>query len=641
MDEESGNYPEESEEYIISQLRQTFRDEACELLAEIEAALLDLEKAPHDRELIDRVFRALHTIKGSGGTCQFNDISAFAHELETFFDLVRKGKATASKEFIALALSARDQIREMLDECYGGSPADPAAGQQIVASFEILCAAADNENAESPLSSPELDAANSILSFPINTDEAGKAKEEANCKKLGEILVERGDLAPEDIPKVLSAQKRFGEILVETGLVAPEKVQSALAEQQKQRELRKESQKAEETASIRVSTEKLDSLVDLVGELVTVQAQLSRTAAECNIPEFRAIAEQVERLSGSLHDMTMSIRMVPIETMFGRFKRLVHDLSRETGKEIELVTAGAETELDKTVIERLSNPLVHLIRNCIDHGIELPAAREKAGKPRCGTVGLSAIHSGAHVLIRVSDDGAGLDREAIRARGEEKGLIPPYAHLSDRELFSLVFAPGFSTARTVTDISGRGVGLDVVKKAIDSLRGSTEVSSREGSGTEITLKLPLTLAIIDGLLVKIGGDSFILPLSFVRECIELTSQDKKDAHGRHIANVRGEIVPYINLRECFLTGGEAPAIEQIVITETDGHRVGLVVDMVIGGNQTVIKNLGTFYRDVEGVSGATILGAGTVALILDVPGLVRLAERGEAQMHNRGGGKNR
>lgn len=628
MDEESGSYPEETEEYIISQLRLTFRDEACELLAEIEAALLDLEKAPHDRELIDRVFRALHTIKGSGGTCAFNDVSAFAHELETFFDLVRKGKVKATKEFIALALSARDQIKEMLDECYGGSPADTDAGQKILNTFGILCAIADNEPAPSP------------LSFPIKTDEEERAREEADCMKLGEILVERGDLAPEDIPKVLSAQKRFGEILVESGLVAPDKVQSALAEQQKMRELRKEFLKAEETASIRVSTEKLDGLVDLVGELVTVQAQLSRTAAASNIPEFRAIAEQVERLSGSLHDRTMSIRMVPIETMFGRFKRLVHDLSRETGKEIELVTEGAETELDKTVIERLSNPLVHLIRNCIDHGIELPEVREDAGKPRCGIVGLTALHSGAHVLIRISDDGAGLDREAIRARGEEKGLIPPYAHLSDKELFSLVFAPGFSTARAVTDISGRGVGLDVVKKAIDSLQGSIEIISRRDSGTEITLKLPLTLAIIDGLLVKIGKESFVLPLSFVKECVELNAQEKKDVHGRRIANVRGEIVPYINLREWFQIVGEPPAIEQIVITETDGHRVGLVVDMVIGGNQTVIKNLGTFYRDVEGISGATILGAGTVALILDVPGLVRLAEQEEAQMYNRGAGIN-
>ena len=621
MDEESDRYPEDSEEYIISQLRLTFRDEACELLAEIEAALLDLEKAPHDRELIDRVFRALHTIKGSGGTCAFNDVSAFAHKLETFFDLVRKGKVRATKEFITLALSARDQINEMLDECYGGSSANPDTGQEIINSFATFCTIAANEPAPTP------------FSFPIKT-------EEADCMKLGEILVERGDLASEDIPKVLSAQKFFGEILVESSLVAPDKVQAALAEQQKMRESRKEFLKAEETASIRVATEKLDGLVDLVGELVTVQAQLSRVAGASNIPEFRAIAEQVERLSGSLHDRTMSIRMIPIETMFGRFKRLVHDLARETGKEVALVTEGAETELDKTVIERLRNPLVHLIRNCIDHGIELPDTREKAGKPRCGTVGLAAIHSGAHVLIRISDDGAGLDREAIRARGEEKGLIPPYAHLSDKELFSLIFAPGLSTARTVTDISGRGVGLDVVKKAIDSLQGSIEINSRLGSGTEITLKLPLTLAIIDGLLVKIGGESFVLPLSFVKECVELTALDKKNVHGRNLANVRGEIVPYINLRECFLTKGEPPAIEQIVITETDGRRIGLVVDKVIGGHQTVIKNLGTIYRDVEGISGATILGAGTVALILDVPGLVRFTERDEAQMYDRGGGKN-
>jgi two-component system chemotaxis sensor kinase CheA len=268
----------------------------------------------------------------------------------------------------------------------------------------------------------------------------------------------------------------------------------------------------------------------------------------------------------------------------------------------------------------------------VGHGIEPPDVREAAGKPRRGTVRLTGAHSGAYVLIQVSDDGAGLDREAIRAKAVEKGLLQPDTVPTDRELFSLVFTPGFSTARTVTDVSGRGVGLDVVKKTIERLRGSIELASQRGKGTTITLKLPLTLAIIDGLLVKIHEQYYVLPLSFVHECVELTAEDKKNAHNRQIANVRGEIVPYINLRERFLIPGEPPKIEQIVITEIDGDRVGFVVDKVIGGHQTVIKNLGTFYREVEGISGATILGDGMVALILDVPKLVRLVEQQEAQL---------
>ncbi|HTP64434.1 MAG TPA: chemotaxis protein CheA [Geobacteraceae bacterium] len=624
MDENGGNYEEESEEYILSQLRETFRDEAQELLVEMESALLDLENDPRNREVIDRAFRALHTLKGSGGTCEFTEISSFAHEIENFFDAVRKGDFGVTREFIALALIARDRLKEMLDARYGGPPADEGAEREVVASFSAL------------LGKTAGDGGPGAAFIPGRIETPPSVSAEGDCKRLGEILVERGDLAPEEMEKVLSSQKRFGEILVESGLVTPEKVQSALAEQQTLREMERSSRKAEEAASVRVSVEKLDSLASLVGELVTVQAHLSRTAVAMEIPEFRAIAEQLERLSGNLHDRTMGIRMVPIETLFGRFRRVVHDLSRETGKETQLVTEGGETELDKTVIERLNDPLLHLIRNSIGHGIELPETREKAGKPRTGTIRLCAVHSGAHVLIRISDDGAGLDREAIHARGVTTGLIKPHAEPGEHDLLSLIFTPGFSTAGHVSDIAGRGVGLDVVKKAIDSLQGSIEVDSRPGAGTMITLKLPLTLAIIDGLLVRVGGESFILPLSFVRECVELTAAEKKGAGGRRIANVRGEIVPYIDMGEMFSIEKRSPATEQIVITEADGYRVGLLVDEVIGGHQTVIKNLGRMYRDVEGFSGATILSAGAVALILDVPGLVRFAEREEARISNRG-----
>jgi two-component system chemotaxis sensor kinase CheA len=727
VDEFSGKHEEDSAEEVLAKLRETFRDEACELLAEVETALLNLEISPHDQENVGRIFRALHTIKGSGSICDFKDVSSFTHEVESFLDMARKGKLAISKEFIELTLTGCDQIRAMLNAHYGGRPSDGSACREIVSSFHNLISdtGPPHENPPcpeqteppfSPLSPPPKIPAGkatyrirfrtghdlftdgmvianilerlSLLGHCQVTDESpanpGVAEknpaDRAGCwdiilitdkgksaieevflsvkdagelaievingeqssdkdisyKKIGEILVDRGDLAPEDVERVLSDRKKFGEILVETGLTSPAKVQSALVEQHLVREMRKERQKAEESACIRVATDKLDSLVDLVGELVTVQANLNRIAVNHGIPEFLFIAEQLERLTSDLYDKTMGIRMVPIKTIFGKLRRLVHDLSLEMGKEIEFVTEGGETELDKTVIDRLSDPLVHLIRNCIDHGIECPETREIFGKPRCGTVCLSAEHSGAHVLIRIRDDGAGLDREAIRAKGVERGLIHPDAAPSDKELFSLVFLPGFSTAKSVTDVSGRGVGMDVVNKAVDSLRGSMEIDSARGSGTQVTLSLPLTLAIINGLLVETAGESFVLPLTFVREIIELTGEERSRAHGRHITNVRGEFIPYINLRECFLLGGALPSIEQIVITEMNGNRVGLVVDKVIGDHQTVIKNLGACYVDAEGISGATILGSGAVALILDVPGLVRIAEREEARMRTGG-----
>jgi two-component system chemotaxis sensor kinase CheA len=310
----------------------------------------------------------------------------------------------------------------------------------------------------------------------------------------------------------------------------------------------------------------------------------------------------------------------------------VRDLSKELGKEIELTTEGAETELDKTVIEKLNDPMVHLIRNCIDHGVETPDFRSNIGKPAQGMIHLSAKHSGAYVLIEIVDDGAGLDADVIRSKAVEKGMIVPDAELTEKEIYSLILAPGFSTAKTVTNVSGRGVGMDVVKRAIDNLRGSIGITSQKGIGTTITLRLPLTLAIIEGLLVQIGKEYFVLPLSVVEECVELTREDIANAHGRHLANVRGQIVPYISLREQFAINGKKPEIEQIVIVGVEGHRVGFVIDNVIGEHQTVIKTLGRVYKDIEGISGATILGDGTVALILDIQKLVQIAEREEAEI---------
>ncbi len=713
MDKPLHMQDEYTPDQIVKELRTTFKEEAYELLAELESALLELEKTPDDAEQIGRAFRAMHTIKGLGGACEFHDVVAFTHELESIFDKIRNGKASATRQIIDLTLQARDQIRALFDQYYQNGSVDEAKSREIITALLELVpdakapaktttapegAASTNKGAGRSVTyrirfwphpevfvrgtdpvklidelrtlgackvvaqteaiphlgtidphacntywdiilttNRELNVIEDVFIFVKDTsyvkisviDREGHIDGEAAYKKLGEILLERGDLVTEDLEKVLHSQKKVGEMLVETGIVSPEKVQSALVEQQHVREMREQRKSADAVTSIRVATDKLDSLVNLVGELVTVQARLSQTALQAQHVELSSIAEEVERLTASLRDTTMNIRMLPIGTTFSKFKRLVRDLSAELGKEIELTTEGAETELDKTVIERLSDPLVHIIRNSIDHGIEDPETRAAAGKARCGTIRLSAVHSGAHVLIRVEDDGAGLDAEAIRMKAVDKGLVQKDADLSEGKLWELILEPGFSTAKVVTGVSGRGVGMDVVKRAIDTLRGSIAVSSVKGKGTSITLKLPLTLAIIDGFLTRIGEEHFIFPLSLVEECVELTHNDSQSTHGRRLANVRGQLVPYIRLREHFLAGGERPDFEQIVITSVENRRVGLVVDTVVGEHQTVIKSLGSFYRNVDGISGATILGNGSVALILDVPKLIRLVEQQE------------
>ncbi len=384
-------------------------------------------------------------------------------------------------------------------------------------------------------------------------------------------------------------------------------------------------------SSLRVPAARLDQLVDLVGELVTVQARLSELAGRSEDSDVLAVSEEIERLTSALRENSMTLRMLPIRATFERFRRLVHDLARDLGKNVELAIEGAETELDKTVIDQLGDPLMHLIRNSMDHGIEQPDERVAQGKNPMATIHLSARHSGASVLIAVSDDGAGIDREAVRSRAIERGLTSASAELSDAEIFSFIFQPGFSTAKQVTDLSGRGVGMDVVRQKVESLRGSIDVTSQRGAGTAVTLRLPLTLAIIDGLLVKVGDAFFVLPLASTLECIELTREDVEQANGKHMANVRGAIVPYIRLRQYFNVRTPPPEREQIMVVESEDGRCGLVVDQVLGDCQTVIRNLGRLYRHVQVVSGATILGNGTVALILDPQRLVQEAVRAKAQ----------
>jgi len=446
-------------------------------------------------------------------------------------------------------------------------------------------------------------------------------------KRLGEILVERGDLEPEDLKTVLQEQKPLGEILTSAGLVSESRVGSALAEQNAVREARTTREKSKTASSIRVGVDKLDLLVDMIGELVIAQVRLDQVAEEKNDNHLTGVAEEIERLCSELRERALGLRMLPIGTTFNKFRRLARDLSVEMGKEIELVTHGAETELDKTVIERLNDPLVHLFRNSIDHGIELPDERVSSGKPAKGTIELFAKQAGGEVHVVIQDDGKGMERDAIFKKAVDMGLAQPDAGLSDREIFDFIFAPGFSTAKKVTDVSGRGVGMDVVKKSIDSLNGNVEIVSRKGTGTTVTIRLPLTLAIIDGLQVRTGVEDYVIPLSDVEECVELVQKDQGAGNGNRIFNLRGEAVPRIPLREWFHIAGSVPDVEQGVIVKTRDRHVAIAVDRIVGQRQTVIKNLGRSFGDARCFSGATIMGDGSMALILDVSSLVEAVEK--------------
>jgi two-component system chemotaxis sensor kinase CheA len=385
------------------------------------------------------------------------------------------------------------------------------------------------------------------------------------------------------------------------------------------------------SSTVRVSSERLDRLVALVGEMVMNQSRLTQVAVSAGDTNLSAPVEELERLVSELRDTVLGIRMMPIGTTFSRYKRLVHDLSAELGKEIQLATEGAETELDKTVLDQLADPLVHLIRNSIDHGIETSAERQAAGKAPLGTIRLSAAHIGSNVVISIQDDGRGLDVETIRAKAIEKDLIPSDAKLSREEILNLIFLPGFSTARKVTSVSGRGVGMDVVRRQIDALRGSIQLTSEKDAGTTVALTLPLTLAIIDGLLVQVSDIQFIIPMSAVAENVELPRADRSRNNGRNLISVRGELVSYLSLRANFGLEGTAPDPEKVVIVRQGTERVGLVVDKVLGSHQTVIQTLGRFYRNIEVLSGATIMGDGRVALILDIAGLLRWSNRPDSK----------
>jgi len=673
--------------------KKMFEQEAQDHLATLESALRDRSGVPGDRTLIDTAFRALHTIKGSGAMFGFEPAAAFTHHVETAFDKVRQGKAESSPELIALALRARDHIQVLIER---PEEADARAGEAILAELGALSPSAGAASGASAASSApaaagprtwrirmrlprdvlahgtnpillldELCSLGSATVTPL-TDEIPLLQDldPAACYTGWEVLLTSSEprqaiedvfifvrdemqLEMEPMESVeksqagASAAKGAAPSPASQGAVqegTPTGVQAQLkppagqppAEAGKAKSRSAEAAKV--ASSVRVPAERLDELMNRVGELVITQSRLTQIAAASTDQAVRAVTEEIERLVLELRDTTMGIRMMPIGSLFGRFRRVVHDLSHDLGKEVELVTEGEETELDKTMIEQLNDPLVHLIRNCIDHGIEEPAGRQAAGKPPVGQIKLSARHAGTEVLITITDDGRGLNRERIRARAIERGLIQADAVVTDHELFQILLQPGFSTAEQVTSVSGRGVGMDVVKRTIEGLRGKIDLSSTAATGTEITLRLPLTTAIIDGLMVRVGQGRYVMPLSAVEECVELSPEEDVRTRSHSFLNIRGELVPFLRLRELFATKVPPDPYQKIVIVSSGGMKVGLALDQVIGEHQTVIKSLTKLHSSIEMFSGATILGDGAVALILDIPHLVEYGQMNEENL---------
>ena len=666
-----------------------FRQEAEELFAQLETALLDLETTPDNRDLIATAFRALHTIKGSGAMFGFDALARFTHHVESAFDRVRSGEVKISSELIGVTLAARDHMRLLMEQPESVPPefgaaildelnralAEPApvaapvprsAAAPGPQAREAAPAAATGYRVRFTLPANALLTGTNPLALLQEMLELGEGRVRCDTSALPPLdgcdperlhlswEVELVTGQPESVVEDVFLFVRDETDLTITPLTAPSEpaplpvgaaapavvkasppaaAVAALqpAEAPSGGGSSASAAKPASEGVVKVNADRIDSLMNQVGELVIAQSRLKQivhSGEDLSLLTLRAITEDIERLVAELRDTTMGIRMVPIGSLFSRFRRVVRDISRDLGKEVQLVTLGEDTELDKTVVEALSDPLVHLIRNAVDHGVESAAERLAAGKPAEGKVQLTAAHFGGQVLITVSDDGKGLDRERIRAKAEERGLLVPGAEVAESDLFELIFHPGFSTAGTVTSVSGRGVGMDVVKRTIDGLRGTIEIASRPGQGSCMTLRLPLTLAIIDGLLVRVGEGRYIVPLSVVDEIVELDEADNGQSETNNLLFIRDELVPFLRLRDLFGIRGAVPPYEKVVIVSAGERRIGLVVDYLLGDHQTVIKSLSRVHADVKCFSGATILGDGRVALILDIVHLIETARSG-------------
>ncbi len=647
----------------ISDFYQTFFDEADELLADMEQHLLGLDPQEPDSEQLNAIFRAAHSIKGGAGTFGFTVLQETTHILENILDGARRGEMQLSTDIINLFLETKDIMQEQLDAYKTAQEPNAESFKYICEALRQLALEAKGLPVDVPASVATASAESASTSglrvqlIDLKEKEVDLMLEEMS--NLGTLTnVEKGSttldvcidgVGKDDIVAVLcfvidEAQIRFPA--VDEAVAAPaavaaeaapvvEEVHTATVTELPVAAVKRESKrvaapaKSSESTSIRVAVEKVDQLINLVGELVITQSMLAQRSGELDPVAHGDLLNsmgQLERNARDLQESVMSIRMMPMEYVFSRFPRLVRDLASKLGKEVELTLLGSSTELDKSLIERIIDPLTHLVRNSLDHGIETPEKRLVAGKVATGNLTLSAEHQGGNICIEVSDDGAGLNRERILAKALSSGL-PVHENMSDEEVGMLIFAPGFSTAEQVTDVSGRGVGMDVVKRNIQEMGGHVEIASKQGKGTTIRILLPLTLAILDGMSVRVADEVFILPLNAVMESLQPRAEELKPlAGGECVLEVRGEYLPLVELWNVFdVQGAKTEATQGIVvILQSAGKRYALLVDQLIGQHQVVVKNLESNYRKVPGISAATILGDGSVALIVDVSALQSL-----------------
>jgi len=652
----------------LNRFRETFFQESAEHLAAMETGLLGLDQGSSDPELLNAIFRAAHSIKGASGMFGLDDVTRFTHALESLLDRVRSGEITVTGKLTDLLLRSNDVLRDVLAAAATSGPA-PAAMQGVL---EELCVMQRGESAaESPRPRQSdrepSDAARGIYCvhfrpspemFTQGMDPLLILRDLARLGEgLGESAVAEVDLrALPELP-VLDPERCY---LAWTGRIETSKtvdeIRDVFAFVEDGAEIRVEAeeaaadpaapaapaiaqatvpaaQTAPRDASIRVATSKVDQLVDLVGELVIAQSMahaIAHNFSANRLAELQEAIAQMERHIRELQERVMSVRMLPIGHIFGRFPRLVRDLSMQLSKNVRLELAGEDTELDKGVVEQMSDPLTHVIRNAIDHGIEPAAERFRNGKPEQGLIRLEAFHQAGSVIVEVSDDGRGLDTARIRKKAMERGLISENDPLSEAQICDLIFSAGFSTAAEVTDLSGRGVGLDVVRRNVEALNGSVTLTAQPGAGTKIRIQLPLTLAILDGLSVRVGRETYVLPLVSISESIRPQTEQLKTLAGQgEVVMVRQEALPLLRLHRLFGIPTEVvdPRRGLTVIVEHAGHRFALLVDELLGQQQVVIKSLEAHYRKVEGVLGATILGDGRAALILDATGLAQVSRR--------------
>ncbi|AOY95310.1 chemotaxis protein CheA [Cupriavidus sp. USMAA2-4] len=669
----------------ITQFYQTFFEEAEELLVEMEQLLLGLDLEAPDAEELNAIFRAAHSIKGGAATFGFAALTETTHLLENLLDRTRRREMALSRTIIDTFLETKDVLQDQLNAYRNGTEPDPETLARICAVLQQLAREAGGEpaaaSAPAPAPAPApvaaapaaVAAGGALKVRLLKVSAADQALLREELANLGEITGQQerdGELAiwlstqcsADDIIAVCCFVIDGEQIVVEPADAAPppavvqepaaEPVQAAVQEtaavasapaapavaaaaapaKEKAKAAPAAAAHGHESGSIRVATEKVDQIINLVGELVITQSMLAQTASTLDPVLFDRLFSgmgQLERNARDLQEAVMSIRMMPMDYVFSRFPRLVRDLAAKLGKQIDLVTFGKATELDKSLIERIIDPLTHLVRNSLDHGIETPDKRVAAGKEPTGQLILSAQHHGGNIVIEVSDDGGGLRRDKILSKAMQNGLAVSES-MPDEEVWQLIFAPGFSTAEAVTDVSGRGVGMDVVKRNIQEMGGHVEISSRAGQGTTIRIVLPLTLAILDGMSVRVGAETFILPLNCVMESLQPKADDVRTAaNTERVMHVRGEYLPLLELHRVFDVADAVrePTQGIAVILQAEGKRFALLVDQLIGQHQVVLKNLETNYRKVPCISAATILGDGSVALIVDVGALQRTGVR--------------